>query len=689
MYCFQFSILVYNSQFGVYNSRALSRFNFSSDYPLKYLHPSFRAGVKIPKTVLGKLHQDSKTPEEHLMYIPGECFLKLFSHVDFSSMSLQSDCCLYRHNTPDGTILHHNQSASSNLDQSQSAKFDESRGSKVEQSQSLFDQSKRFDLDRSEGSYGSFVTFMTACIEQELQTYREIIYNSPYLDQSSKEPTDYAYLPYKSILKAVVKFIQTKIAAGPEAAYDWQVLGALDILSRSYSKPLPPLNWSFLIHAYLKPDSAPSKQSTNQNEDSVNSAPNTAAFASFVLKIAAHYCGFSQETCRQLAAYLRRCGPQISQASVLCPYLPYLCEHLDTSVFQQYFDSTLKLEYDWFLDYWNLKGELIQEPETADDCRRELCSVPYALISYFKGIKRCFTELGPKLTGFHLPPTSNLEANILYLATYVKQLFVEYGDIVYLNNMELFTKVIECITAMPPAYQSALFSPLGNFRQYSCQLTRLSVHSMREGHAPFTMDTLYKHVDVNDTVLELIPFLLKDRTSQQGFEFIFQEIFGYIIQNKGIINKHIWHLLLLAVFSVSHHGHLLPQSVESFCHQLHSHTVLPQSKESIDSKNILAQAKEAVQSENVLPQSVESIYSENVLDGFDQMKDAFPLALVSIATKEQYNQMISYLTAVLKFNGLDPQFKVMLDISLLTLKAHISDSVLPSVLSLCVSSKRS
>ncbi|XP_026684877.1 uncharacterized protein LOC103516776 [Diaphorina citri] len=207
--------------------------------------------------------------------------------------------------------------------------------------------------------------------------------------------------------------------------------------------------------------------------------------------------------------------------------------------------------------------------------------------------------------------------------------------------MELFTKVIDCITAMPPAYQSALFSPLGNFRQYSCQLTRLSVHSMREGHAPFTMDTLYKHVDVNDTVLELIPFLLKDRTSQQGFEFIFQEIFGYIIQNKGIINKHIWHLLLLAVFSVSHHGHLLPQSVESFCHQLHSHTVLPQSKESIDSKNILAQAKEAVQSENVLPQSVESIYSENVLDGFDQMKDAFPLALVSIATKEQYNQSIN------------------------------------------------
>ncbi|KAI5692773.1 hypothetical protein M8J75_000952 [Diaphorina citri] len=619
--------------------RALSRFNFSSDYPLKYLHPSFRAGVRIPKTVLGKLHQDSKTPEEHLMYIPGECFLKLFSRVDFSSMSLQSDCCLYRHNTPDGTILHHNQSASSNLDQSQSAKFDESRGFKVKQSQSLFDQSKRFNLDQSEGSCASFVIFMTACIEQELHTYREIIYNSPYLDQSSKEPADYAYLPYKSILKALVKFIQTKIAAGPEATYDWQVLGALDILSRSYSKPLPPLNWSFLIHAYLKPDSAPSEQSTNRNQDSVSSAPNTAAFAPFVLKIAAHNCGFSQETCRQLAAYLRHCGPQ------------------------QYFDSTLKLEYDCFLDYWNLKGELIQEPETAGDCRRELCSVPYALVSYFKGIKRCFTELGPKLTGFHLPPTSNLEANILYLATYVKQLFVEYGDIVYLNNMELFTKVIDCITAMPPVYQSALFSPLGDSRQYSCQLTRLSVHSMREGHAPFTMDTLYKHVDVNDTVLELIPFLLKDRTSQQGFEFIFQEIFGYIIQNKGIINKHIWHLLLLAVFSVSHHGHLLPQSVESFCQQLHSHTVLPQSKESIQ--------------------------SQNVLDGFDQMKDAFPWALVSMATKEQYNQMISYLTAVLKFNGLDPQIKVMLHISLLTLKSHISDSALPFVLSLCVSSKRS
>ncbi|KAL1448954.1 hypothetical protein WDU94_000202 [Cyamophila willieti] len=293
--------------------------------------------------------------------------------------------------------------------------------------------------------------------------YTEIIYNSPYSDQGqSKEPIDYSYLPYKSIVRALVKHVQTKIGEGADHLYEPSVVTALDILASPYSKPLPPLNWSFLINTYLstnpakthiapsktntapsKTHDAPAKSISSPSEISpapskTHDAPSETSPApsktdlephlrKLALIIAAQNCPTSQETCRSLATYLTRCIPQLSEASILAEYLPHLCQHLDSTVFQDYFDSTMNQSRSNQLEFERESCEQNFEERRGESKEHTECSEAFALYAYYKGIKQCLVQLGPSLTALHLPPSTNLESNIFYLSSTVCQMYEKYS----------------------------------------------------------------------------------------------------------------------------------------------------------------------------------------------------------------------------------------------------------------------
>ncbi|XP_055685893.1 focadhesin [Lutzomyia longipalpis] len=89
---------------------------------------------------------------------------------------------------------------------------------------------------------------IAAHIRREIQEYRGSVYNVP---PGKGEPEDLSYLPPKSILKPIVKFIHQQAAVrSHEASDDFHLIHCMRILSKKFPKPIPPVNWSCLHEVF-------------------------------------------------------------------------------------------------------------------------------------------------------------------------------------------------------------------------------------------------------------------------------------------------------------------------------------------------------------------------------------------------------------------------------------------------------
>ena len=92
-------------------------------------------------------------------------------------------------------------------------------------------------------------------ISIEVDEFRQGVYSVP---ENQAEPMNYKVLPKKSILKAVVHHLIHEATTTKQKTYansEFVTINCLKILSKQYSKPLPPLNWCFL-HEFVHQDLA-------------------------------------------------------------------------------------------------------------------------------------------------------------------------------------------------------------------------------------------------------------------------------------------------------------------------------------------------------------------------------------------------------------------------------------------------
>ncbi|KAF5269805.1 hypothetical protein FQR65_LT05851 [Abscondita terminalis] len=99
----------------------------------------------------------------------------------------------------------------------------------------LLENSKTSDLDY----VGNFLIKYTSL---EIANYRKGTYIIP---EGSKEPTNYNYLPERSIVRTLGNYLKRKIQVWKDAC-KFVFLQCLRVLSQEYSKMLPPFDWCFL-----------------------------------------------------------------------------------------------------------------------------------------------------------------------------------------------------------------------------------------------------------------------------------------------------------------------------------------------------------------------------------------------------------------------------------------------------------
>lgn len=85
------------------------------------------------------------------------------------------------------------------------------------------------------------IEFVTALIESEMCQYRSGVY---MLQDGRPEPKELQHLHGRSPLQALVKFL---IVQSTQKADTQTILKCLECVSQKYSRPIPPLNWFFLI----------------------------------------------------------------------------------------------------------------------------------------------------------------------------------------------------------------------------------------------------------------------------------------------------------------------------------------------------------------------------------------------------------------------------------------------------------
>jgi hypothetical protein len=92
-------------------------------------------------------------------------------------------------------------------------------------------------------------------IRQEISEYRSGNY---IVKEGQSEPTNYKSFPKQSIVKALVHFLVQQATTTQEQKLVDELITAeaLRVLAQNYSRPLPPLNWSFL-HELIRKGSTP------------------------------------------------------------------------------------------------------------------------------------------------------------------------------------------------------------------------------------------------------------------------------------------------------------------------------------------------------------------------------------------------------------------------------------------------
>ncbi|XP_028147022.2 focadhesin [Diabrotica virgifera virgifera] len=99
------------------------------------------------------------------------------------------------------------------------------------------------------GASISSINFIKKMMSIEIDGFLKYVYQP----KGPKEPVNYSYLPSFSIVRAIGEFIKTWVNKWRGSIHDKLYLECLNIYSVEYSKPLPPLDWSFLHDLLVDP----------------------------------------------------------------------------------------------------------------------------------------------------------------------------------------------------------------------------------------------------------------------------------------------------------------------------------------------------------------------------------------------------------------------------------------------------
>lgn len=94
--------------------------------------------------------------------------------------------------------------------------------------------------------------FVTKLVAAEVDNYLKFVYQL----KARREPENYMALPAHSIVRALTEFIKhhfLKVKNWEDPPKDRLFVDCLKVLSTKYSKPLPPLDWSFLLELVHDP----------------------------------------------------------------------------------------------------------------------------------------------------------------------------------------------------------------------------------------------------------------------------------------------------------------------------------------------------------------------------------------------------------------------------------------------------
>ncbi|KAJ8962679.1 hypothetical protein NQ318_001075 [Aromia moschata] len=91
--------------------------------------------------------------------------------------------------------------------------------------------------------------FVIKMISTEVANYLKHVYQV----KGSKEPINYKYLPTHSVVRGIGDFVRTWADKWKNSINDLLYIECLKILSKEYSKPLPPLDWCFLQELLHEP----------------------------------------------------------------------------------------------------------------------------------------------------------------------------------------------------------------------------------------------------------------------------------------------------------------------------------------------------------------------------------------------------------------------------------------------------
>ncbi|XP_019767478.2 focadhesin isoform X1 [Dendroctonus ponderosae] len=161
--------------------------------------------------------------------------------------------------------------------------------------------------------------FLTKLVAAEVDNYLKFVYQL----KAQREPVNYLALPAHSIVRALTEFIKhhfLKVKNWKDPAKDQLFMNCLKVLSTKYSKPLPPLDWSFLLELVHDP-----------------------ALKSHCLSLAAHQAVLSGSARRLVETYIIGIteAPQFESAIQVYRNLIHIANSIQPVVLKPFFQNSL------------------------------------------------------------------------------------------------------------------------------------------------------------------------------------------------------------------------------------------------------------------------------------------------------------------------------------------------------------
>lgn len=176
------------------------------------------------------------------------------------------------------------------------------------------------------------IEFVSHLIETEMLQYRSGVYMLP---EGRPEPGDVNQLHPRSPLRALIRYIKEQTEWNTEASL---VAKCLQCIGKKYSRPMPPLNWFFLLeyigHASKFTDSTPAEQFEMRMQ---------------ALTIASYQTAHSGSARNLIENYLQQSnanGMDLEETLLFLKLIPNICFGVTPRILAAYLQKTLKYLYE-------------------------------------------------------------------------------------------------------------------------------------------------------------------------------------------------------------------------------------------------------------------------------------------------------------------------------------------------------